>query len=153
MLCASAQSRAASARQQIATARAARLRDAIGIREREQSADVGVRLRARCGFVVPASSCRSSTSTLRNARVARAAVDPNVGRDVRIVDAPATQSFDSQAQIGVAPASAPAQQIAFAQHCGDLQREALQAELGAAHDHVCEPRMRAQSRQRAAMRA
>ena len=47
---------------------------------------------------------------------------------------------------------APAQQIAFAQNCGDLQREALQAELGPAHDHVGEPRMRAQSRQRAAMR-
>ena len=83
----------------------------------------------------------------------RAAVDANVGGDVRIVDASAAQRLDAQPQIGVAAAGAPAQQIALAQHCRDLQREALQAELGAAHDHVGQTRMRSESCQCAAVRA
>ena len=145
------QARSASACQQITTAGAARLRDAIRIREGEQPADVGVRLRG-----AGPRSARIELA-LENFYAAQrplpgATVDTNVCGDVRIVDASAAQRFDAQAQIGVAAAAAPAQQVALAQYRRNLQCEALQSELGAAHDHVGQSRMGSQPCQRTTVR-
>ncbi len=95
------QASAASARQQIASTCAARLRDAIRIRERQKSADVGVRLARRasasCPLPADVRELRASQYTLSGA-----AVDTYVGGDVRIVDASAAQRLDAQPQVHIA---------------------------------------------------